>query len=132
MGKSPFHSGYTSINRSLKVAESGMTLIRFEEGRESWLWVQPESILFIKSSDHYVKTLVQHEDQKKWTLRHSTMKDLLPVLNNKYFVRLNRFYILNRVQFSHVDHRKKILFFKDGFSINVSHYISPYILNGLH
>jgi DNA-binding LytR/AlgR family response regulator len=132
MGMSSLHTGFTTINRSLKIAESGTALIRFEEGRESWLWVQPESILFIKSSDHYVKTLVQHENQKKWTLRHSTLKDLLPHLNNRYFIRLNRFYIVNRSQFSHIDQREKTLFFKDGFSIIVSHGISPFVLDGLH
>lgn len=132
MGKSPFHSGFTVINRSLKIAESGTALIRFEDGRESWLWVHPESILFIKSSDHYVKTLLQYENQKKWTIRHSTMKDLLPILNNKYFVRLNRFYIVNRGHFSHVNQSEKMLFLKDGFSIIVSHNISPFVLNGLH
>jgi len=129
---SPFHNGFNTINRSLKIAESGTALLRFEEARESWLWVQPESILFIKSSDHYVKTLVQHGDQKKWTIRHSTMKDLLPLLNNRFFIRLNRFYIVNRNQFSHVDQREKTLFFKDGFSIMVSHNISPFVLDGLH
>lgn len=132
MGISPFYTEFTTINRSLKIAESGTALIRFEKGRESWLWVQPESIFFIKSSDHYVKTLVQYENQKKWTLRHSTMKDLLPILNNKYFIRLNRFYIVNRSQFSHVDQRGKMLYFKDGFSIIVSHGISPFVLDGLH
>jgi DNA-binding LytR/AlgR family response regulator len=128
---SSFHTGFITINRSLKIADSGKALIRFDEGRESWLWVQPESILFIKSADHYVKTLIQYEEQKKWTLRHSTLKDLLPLLNSNYFIRLNRFYIVNRSRFSHVDHREKTLFFKDGFFIAVSHPISPFILDSL-
>jgi DNA-binding LytR/AlgR family response regulator len=132
MGISPFYTEFTTINLSLKIAESGTALIRFEKGRDSWLWVQPESILFIKSSDHYVKTLVQYGDQKKWTLRHSTMKDLLPLLNDRPFIRLNRFYILNRSHFSHVDQKAKKLFFKDGFSIIVSYSISPFVLTGLH
>jgi hypothetical protein len=129
MSLSPFHNGFIKINRSLKIAESGKALIRFDEGRDTWLWVPPESILFIKSADHYVKSLIQYKDQKKWTIRHSTIKDLLPLIRNCSFIRLNRFYIVNRNCFSHIDHKRKMLFFKDGFSISVSHGIPPFILD---
>jgi DNA-binding LytR/AlgR family response regulator len=124
-------SSYHNKNRSLKIADSGASLIRFEEKRETWLWVEPESIVFIKSADHYVKTLVQYKHQKKWTTRHCTMKDLLPLLSSGYFIRLNRFYIINRRYFSHVDRKEGLLFFKDGFSIDIPHGISPFMLDTL-
>jgi DNA-binding LytR/AlgR family response regulator len=120
-----------SINRSLKIAESGDRLIRFEDKKESYLWVQSEAIVFVKSADHYVKSLIQHQHQKKWALRHCTIKDLLPLLNDDYFIRLNRFYIINRYYFSHVDEKTRKLFFKDGFCIDIPHGISRFMLDML-
>jgi DNA-binding LytR/AlgR family response regulator len=119
----------TSVNRSLKIAQSGSALIRFEEKRDSYLWVEPEAILFIKSADHYVKTLIQHRHQKKWAIRHCTIKDLLPHLSTGYFIRLNRFYIINRLYFSRIDLKGRMLYFKDGFSIDITHGISPFVLD---
>ena len=121
----------SALSRSLKITESGIRLIRFEEKRESYLWVYPESILFVKSADHYVKTLIQFRDQKKWTLRHCTMKELSSHLRQEYFIRLNRFYIINRNYFSHADNNKRTLYLKDGFSVDISHSISSFMLNVL-
>jgi DNA-binding LytR/AlgR family response regulator len=121
----------TSVNRSLKIATSGAALIRVEEKRESYLWVEPEAILFVKSADHYVKALIQHKHQKKWALRHCTIKELLPLLSSGGFLRLNRFYIINSLHFSHFDRKEKVLYFKDGFSINISHTISRFVLDAL-
>jgi DNA-binding LytR/AlgR family response regulator len=117
------------VNRSLKIASSGAKLIRVVDKKESYLWVEPNSILFIKSADHYVKTLVQDKQQKKWAIRHSTIKDLLPLLSGGEFLRLNRFYIINCQHFSHFDRNKKTIYFKDGFSIFISHTISRFILD---
>jgi hypothetical protein len=119
------------LNRSLKIAESGLPLIRFEEKRESWLWIEPEAIIFVISADHYVKTLVQHKHQKKWTLRHCTIKELLPLLTDGHFIRLNRFYIVNRFYFSHADQKEKKIYIKDGFSIDITHNISPFMIKML-
>jgi DNA-binding LytR/AlgR family response regulator len=117
-----------SINRSLKIASSGAKLIRVLDKKESYLWVEPNAIVFVKSADHYVKTLIQEKQQKKWALRHSTIKDLLPLLSGGEFLRLNRFYIINCLHFSHFDRNKKTIYFKDGFSIFISHTISRFIL----
>lgn len=103
--------------------------IRFEAEKKTYLWIQPEHILFIKSADHYVKALVQHGTQKRWTMRHCTIKDLLAVLNYNQFIRLNKFYMINRRHFSHMDESSKVLFLNDGFSIPVSHSISRFVIN---
>ncbi|PWT75855.1 MAG: hypothetical protein C5B59_07840 [Bacteroidetes bacterium] len=121
-----------SVNRSLKIASSGAQLIRVLDKKQSYIWVEPNAILFVKSADHYVKTLIQDEQQKKWALRHSTIKDLLPLLSGGEFLRLNRFYIINCQHFSHFDRNKKMIYFKDGFSILISHAISPFVLNAFH
>jgi DNA-binding LytR/AlgR family response regulator len=101
--------------------------IRFEERKELYTWVHTDDILFVKSADHYVKSLVQCGKQKKWMSRHCTLKELLVVLPADDFIRLNKFYLLNRNHFSHIDEAEKILYFKDGFSAPVPHRISPFL-----
>jgi len=103
-------------------------LIRFEEKRESYAWVEPAKILFVKSADHYVRSLVQDGDKKKWMIRHCTIKDLLATLSPGDFVRLNRFYILNTSHFSHINEQEKTIYLDDDFSIPAPHRISRYIL----
>jgi DNA-binding LytR/AlgR family response regulator len=102
--------------------------IRFEAERKTYVWIHPEHILFIKSADHYVKALVQHANQKKWTMRHCTIKDLIAVLNYNQFIRLNKFYMINRAYFSHMDETGKMLILNDGFSIPVCHNISRFVI----
>jgi len=116
----------TTTNGFSTVASS--ELIRFEEKKETYNWVEPEKILFVKSADHYVKSLIQHGDQKKWMIRHCTIKDLLAILSYDHFVRLNRFYILNTDHFSYLNEREKTIYLDDDFSIPVPHRISRYIL----
>jgi DNA-binding LytR/AlgR family response regulator len=114
-------------NRDLAVPSS--KLIRFEGQKKDYLWVQPGDILFIKSADHYVKALIQQGTQKKWTMRHCTIKDLTSILSDNDFIRLNKFYMINRTRFSHIDETNKILFLDDGFSVPISHRISRFIIN---
>jgi len=127
----PEKKSKASTNTSSKVAKAGMELIRFEEKKEVYIWVQPEEILFVKSADHYVKSLIQHGTQKKWTIRHCTIKDLLNLLSYGRFVRLNKFYILNLNHFSYIDENKKMLYLDDGFSIPISHRISHFLIDML-
>ena len=115
----------------LKVVEFGSKLIRFEVSKESFIWVQPDEIRFVKSADHYVNALIQNGSDMKWMIRHSTVKDLLLLLPVTHFIRLNRFYVINRKHFSHIDSRKKLLFLLDGNSIPITHHISPFLLNPL-
>ena len=119
---------YREENISVKLTGAEIKLIRFEEKKESYIWVQPEEILFVKSADHYVKSLIQHGPQKKWMTRHSTLKDLLILLTNSDFIRLNKFYVINKKYLSRIDKNKGILYLKDGFSIFISHRISSYII----
>jgi DNA-binding LytR/AlgR family response regulator len=91
----------------------------------------PGKILFVTSADHYIKSLIQHETQKKWMIRHSTIKDLLGILSHGQFIRLNKFYMLNLDHFSHIDESEKILYLDDGYSIPIPHRISPFMIDML-
>ncbi len=101
--------------------------IRFEEKKEKFIWVHPDEICFVKSADHYVKSLIKCGNQLKWTSRHSTLKELLDILPLDDFIRLNKFYLLNRNHFSHFNEKEKLLYFSDDFSIPIPHRISPYL-----
>jgi len=128
------HLGAENIffaNASTRNLKTGAELIRFEEKQYRYAWVHYEKILFVKSADHYVKSLIQYGAQKKWMIRHCTIKDLLTILTYDQFVRLNRFYVINRNHFSHIDESKKMLYLDDGFSIPVSHRISRFIIGML-
>ncbi|HWH63534.1 MAG TPA: LytTR family transcriptional regulator DNA-binding domain-containing protein, partial [Ginsengibacter sp.] len=101
--------------------------IRFEERKEKYIWAPPDEICFVKSADHYVKSLIKCGKEKKWMSRHCTLKELLLLLPDDNFIRLNKFYLLNKDHFSHIDENEKLLYFKDNFSISIPHRISPYL-----
>jgi DNA-binding LytR/AlgR family response regulator len=123
----PVEKKSAPTNTSLRV--DGTRLIRFEAKKEDYCWVEPGKILFVTSADHYIKSLIQHETQKKWMIRHSTIKDLLDILNHGQFIRLNKFYMLNLDHFSHIDESEKILYLNDGYSIPIPHRISPFMID---
>jgi DNA-binding LytR/AlgR family response regulator len=102
-------------------------LIRFEEKKERHIWALPHEICFVKSADHYVKSLIQCARGKKWMSRHCTLKDLLTMLPQENFIRLNKFYLLNVNYFSTINEYEKILYLTDDFSIPIPHRISPYL-----
>lgn len=104
-----------------------IAFIRFEEKREKYIWVHPDEIYFVISSDHYVKALVKCDDKLKWITRHSTLKEMLDILPNENFIRLNKFYILNLNYFSDFNLDKKVLHFLGEYSLAVNHRISPFI-----
>jgi len=118
-----------SANAASKVGKAGIELIRFEEKKDVYIWVQPEDILFIKSADHYVKSLIQSGTQKKWTIRHCTIKDMVTILTCGHFIRLNKFYVLNCDHFSCINENERILYLDDDFSIPVPHRISRYVID---
>jgi DNA-binding LytR/AlgR family response regulator len=120
---------YTREESKNHVNEKDPALIRFAVNKEMFIWIQPEEILFIQSADHYVKTLVRHENRKKWTIRHSTLKEILPLLGNHNFIRLNKFYVINKNWVSHFDEELKTIYLEDGFPIPLIHRISPFILS---
>ena len=104
-------------------------LIRFEETKGLYAWVTPDDIVFVKSADHYVRSLIQHGAQKKWMVRHTGIKELLTILTGPNFVRLNKFYLLNRNYFQHYNEDKKTLYLDGSFPVSIPHRISPYILD---
>ncbi|HRH50002.1 MAG TPA: LytTR family transcriptional regulator DNA-binding domain-containing protein [Panacibacter sp.] len=104
------------------------SLLRFEEKRERYIWVHPEEIFFVISSDHYIKALIQSGNQKKWMTRHCTIKELLTTLPAENFIRLNKFYLLNRNHYSGIDEREKMLYLLNDFSVPVPHRISRFII----
>jgi DNA-binding LytR/AlgR family response regulator len=123
----PWKEKLSVINKTFSKVDSN-DLIRFEERKGIYTWVQPEGILFVKSADHYVKALIQQGIQKKWTMRHCTIKDLTSILSDNNFIRLNKFYMINRTRFSHVDVTNKTIFLDDGFSVPISHRISGFMI----
>ena len=116
----------TVIGKS-EVVAMRKELIRFEEKKERYIWALPDEICFVKSADHYVKSLIQCGNQKKWMTRHSTLKGLIDILPQDNFIRLNRFYLLNRNHFSNINESENLLYLNDDFSIHILHRISPYI-----
>jgi DNA-binding LytR/AlgR family response regulator len=118
---------YVSVLNGTDVHPGSMELIRFEERRERYIWVHPDEICFVKSADHYVKSLIQCGNHAKWMSRHSTLKELLDMLPAESFIRLNKFYLVNLKYFSHIDESEKVLYFKDASSIDIPHRISPFL-----
>lgn len=106
-------------------------LIRFEEKRECHVWIHPDEIMFVVSADHYVKSLIQCGRQIKWMNRHCTIKELLATLPSGDFIRLNKFYLLNRNHFSGINEKEKMLYLSGDFSIPVPHRISKFIFDML-
>jgi DNA-binding LytR/AlgR family response regulator len=121
----------TSANASSKISGSvtDTGLIRFEEKKESYIWAHPDEIIFVKSADHYVKSLINRGKQKKWMIRHCTLKELFVVLPPGNFMRLNKFYLINRNHFLRINENEKLLYLNDDFSIPVPHRISRYVLD---
>ncbi len=114
------------VNKGVNV---NTALLRFEQKKELYIWAHPDEIIFVKSADHYVKSLIILGTKKIWVSRHSTIKKLLSTLPSYNFIRLNKFYLLNLAYFSHIDEIKKLLYFTDNFSVPIPHRISPFILD---
>jgi DNA-binding LytR/AlgR family response regulator len=121
--KSIFVPGFNKTD----LTPTSIEFIRFEEKRERYIWAHPDEICFVKSADHYVKSLIKCGNQKKWLSRHSTLKELLDILPGGIFIRLNKFYLLNLNYFSHINETEKLLYFKDDSSIAIPHRISPFL-----
>lgn len=115
----------------LKFIEMRGSLIRFEVRKESFIWVHPDQIMFVKSADHYISAFVQNGSERKWVTRHSTLKELLASLTKGNFIRLNRFYVVNKKHFAHIDFHKKILFLMGGTSIPIIHRISSFMIESM-
>ncbi len=110
----------------VNIVSSELEFIRFEEKKDQYTLVHCDEIYFVKSADHYVKSLIRCGNQLKWMSRHSTLKELLDILPNG-FIRLNKFYLLNRNHFSHINEKEKLLYFNNDFAIPIPHRISPYL-----
>jgi DNA-binding LytR/AlgR family response regulator len=116
------------INSKDAIAVSSQ-LIRFEEKKEGYIWAYPDEIIFVISADHYVKSLINCGKQKKWVIRHCTLKDIFASLSPDNFIRLNKFYLINRNYFSCINEDKKVIYLNDNFPIPVPHRISRYVLD---
>jgi DNA-binding LytR/AlgR family response regulator len=120
-------STFVTVFNKTDLAPTSIEFIRFEEKKERYIWAHPEEICFVKSADHYVKSLIKCGNQKKWMIRHSTLKELLEILPEGNFIRLNKFYLLNLNHFSHINESEKLLYFNDDSSIAIPHRISPFL-----
>src|SRR5258705_6369300 len=110
-------SAFVTVLNKTDLTPTSIEFIRFEEKKEKYIWAHPDEICFVKSADHYVKSLIKCGNQKKWLNRHSTLKELLDILPERIFIRLNKFYLLNLNYFSHINENEKLLYFKDDSSI---------------
>ncbi|CAN5202003.1 hypothetical protein BH11BAC5_BH11BAC5_39830 [soil metagenome] len=119
------------VTNATALFTASLPAIRFEEKKEKYYWAQPDQIYFVVSADHYVKALISNGKQKKWMSRHCTIKALLGILPPGTFIRLNKFYLLNRNHFSGINETEKILFIDDNFPIPVPHCISKYVLDAV-
>ena len=119
-------STFVTVYNKADLTPTQIEFIRFEERKEKYIWAPPDEICFVKSADHYVKSLIKCGKEKKWMSRHCTLKELLLLLPDDNFIRLNKFYLLNKDHFSHIDENEKLLYIKDNFSISIPHLISPY------
>ena len=120
-------STFVTVFNKTDLSPTSIEFIRFEEKKERYIWAHPDEICFVKSADHYVKSLIKCGNQKKWLTRHSTLKELLDILPEGIFIRLNKFYLLNLNYFSHINEIEKLLYFKDDSSIAIPHRISPFL-----
>ncbi len=118
----------SAINNKDAIAVNNK-LIRFEEKKECYIWVYPDEIIFVISADHYVKSLISCGKQKKWVIRHCTLKDIFASLSQDNFIRLNKFYLINRNYFSYINENKNVIYLNDNFPIPVPHRISRYVLD---
>jgi DNA-binding LytR/AlgR family response regulator len=109
-----------------------VAVIRFEEKKEHFVWAHPDEIIFVISADHYVKSLIKCGKQNRWMIRHCTIKELLAILSSNNFIRLNKFYLLNRNHFACINESEKTLYLDDDSSISVPHRISRYVLDLLN
>lgn len=122
-------SGFVTVFNKTDLRPTITEFIRFEEKKEKYIWAHPDEIMFVKSADHYVKSLINCGRQKKWMIRHCTLKELLVVLPPGNFMRLNKFYLINCNHFLRINKNEKLLYLDDGYSIPVPHRISRYILD---
>jgi len=120
-------STFVTVFNKTDLALTSIEFIRFEEKKERYIWAHPDEICFVKSADHYVKSLIKCGNQKKWLTRHSTLKELLDILPEGIFIRLNKFYLLNLNYFSHINESENLLYFNDDSSIAIPHRISPFL-----
>ena len=116
------------VSKKNKVVDFRNGLVRFEERKETFIWAHQDEIRFVKSADHYINALIQQDQQMKWMIRHSTLKELLAIVSMGNFIRLNRFYVINRKFYSHIDLKLKILYLTDVTPIPLAHRISPFVM----
>lgn len=122
-------SDFVTVSDKTEERPTTTEFIRIQEKKEKYIWAHPDEIMFVKSADHYVKSLINCGRQKKWMIRHCTLKELLVVLPPGNFMRLNKFYLINCHHFLHINENEKVLYLDDGYSIPVPHRISRYILD---
>ena len=127
----PFFHNIASPVRETSHLDNQKLSIRFEEKKDTHIWIPPKDIIFVKSADHYIRTFVLHNTVKKWAIRHCTIKDILGLLPDKDFIRLNRFYVLNLNYYSHANDDHKTIYLQDGITLPVPHRISPFIIQML-
>ena len=58
-------STFVTVFNKTDLVPTSIEFIRFEEKKERYIWAHPDEICFVKSADHYVKSLIKCGNQKK-------------------------------------------------------------------
>ncbi len=103
-------------------------LIRFQVKNETFIYVKPQNVLFAEASDHYVKALISTGKEEKWVIRHCTLKELLLLLSQKSFIRLNRFYLVNKDRIVCLAIQERYILFDSNSKVLLKHHIDAYML----
>lgn len=83
--------------------------------------VIPQSILFVKSADHYCIATILLAKKSTEVIRHCSLNMLASELKQYGFIRISKFYLINLEQFISYDEKEKILYFKTGNKIKLMH-----------
>jgi DNA-binding LytR/AlgR family response regulator len=100
-------------------------LIRLFYKRGEFIYVRPDDIVMVESSDHLVNIYIVHEDKIKKTIRSNSLKDFLTQLPENQFLRIGRFCIINLKRLSGGNCKEQTFEFDFKVSIKLKHAIPP-------
>ncbi len=85
-----------------------------EEKKSKYIWVHYDNILFANTFEDKIQAVIQYESKKIWGIGHCSMKDLIKHLPDQKFLRVGKFYMINRQHFDAAyDEERNSLAFDD-------------------
>jgi len=107
--------------------ESESKLLRLEKKDRNHVWIKIDDILFAESNDHYVNILVLENNEVVNMTRHTSLDALTKLVGNTKFIRVNRFYLLNRNHIKEYREEEKLLLLSGNYSLKLKHSIHPVV-----